>query len=81
MILLKKILILVMLMAVNINIFAQCSLCRAVVETDIATGGTAAKGINSGILYLMGIPYLIMGVVGVFIYQHYKKNNLNANIN
>lgn len=55
-------------------LLAQCAMCKAVVESDIATGGTTGLGINNGILYLMFIPYLLIAVVGYFIYKNYKKN-------
>ncbi|TXB67213.1 hypothetical protein FRY74_03235 [Vicingus serpentipes] len=53
---------------------AQCAMCKAVAESDLAGGGTAAQGINEGILYLMFIPYILIGGVGYFIYKHYMKN-------
>ena len=36
---------------------AQCSMCRAVLESE--EGQQTAKGINDGIVYLMAIPYYI----------------------
>ena len=50
---------------------AQCSMCRAVLESgaDLDT----AKGINNGIIYLMAIPYLLVGVVGYQIFKLQKK--------
>jgi len=51
-------------------------MCKAVIESDLAAGGETAGGINGGIIYLMFIPYLLIGVVGYFIYKHYKKNKL-----
>ncbi|MBI6119250.1 hypothetical protein [Salegentibacter maritimus] len=50
---------------------AQCSMCRAVLESD--TDQSAAKGINNGILYLMAFPYLLVGALGFFIYRSRKK--------
>ena len=50
---------------------AQCSMCRAVLESE--AGQSAAKGINDGILYLMIFPYLLIGGVGYFIYRSRKK--------
>ncbi len=50
---------------------AQCSMCRAVLESD--TDQSAAKGINDGILYLMAFPYLLVGGLGYFIYRSRKK--------
>lgn len=46
---------------------AQCSMCRAVLESE--ADQSAAKGINDGILYLMIFPYLLIGGVGYFIYR------------
>ena len=50
---------------------AQCSMCRAVLESgaDLDT----AKGINNGIVYLMAIPYLLVGFVGYQIFKLLKK--------
>lgn len=47
---------------------AQCAMCKAVVE-----GGTpeAAEGLNSGILYLMVFPYILVGAL-FFIIIRYK---------
>lgn len=53
---------------------AQCAMCRAVLESE--DGGGAAKGINNGIVYLMMIPYLLIGGVGYAIYRMRKKARL-----
>jgi hypothetical protein len=71
---LKKIILLFSLLLFKISLYAQCAMCKAVAESDIAAGGTAAKGINSGIIYLMFIPYILIGVVGYFIYKQYNKD-------
>ncbi len=47
---------------------AQCAMCRAVLESGTDT--SAAEGINNGIVYLMAIPYILVGVV---FYAVYKK--------
>lgn len=50
---------------------AQCSMCRAVLESE--EGQVTAKGINDGIVYLMAIPYLLVGCVGFVVYRMVKK--------
>ena len=50
---------------------SQCSMCRAVLESE--EGQTTAKGINNGILYLMAIPYLLVGFIGWKVIQILKK--------
>jgi len=48
------------------DVFAQgCVQCRMGPSSNLEGGGNVARGINSGILYLMLIPYLlIMSIVG-----------------
>ena len=44
---------------------AQCAMCKATVESNIENGGkTVGRGLNSGILYLMSVPYLVLGGIG-----------------
>lgn len=53
---------------------AQCVMCKAVAE-DSANNGGIGRGINSGIIYIMGVPYLLM-VVAYFAFFR-KKGNFN----
>mgnify|MGYP001163775718 FL=1 len=50
---------------------AQCSMCRAVLES--ADAQETAKGINNGIIYLMAIPYILVAFVGYRIFKILKK--------
>jgi len=67
----KKVILLIVLLLIITNVDAQCAMCRAVLESD--ADGSAAKGINNGILYLMVFPYLLIGGIGYFIYKSRKK--------
>lgn len=49
----------------------QCAMCRAVLESG--EDQSAAEGINNGIIYLMAIPYLLIGGIIYFIYKTYSK--------
>jgi hypothetical protein len=53
----------------NLNALAQCAMCKAVTKSDLDTGGNISNGINSGILYLMLIPYLILMIGGYFFFR------------
>jgi len=35
-----------------------------------------AEGLNSGIIYLMAFPYILVGVVGFLLYKGWKKNKI-----
>ncbi len=56
--------------------FAQCVVCRSAVENGAKEGEDGlAKGINNGILYLMAIPYVLIGATGYIIYKNHKKKS------
>lgn len=76
----SKITLLFIFVLIHVFAFSQCAMCKAVVESDMQGGGSAGENINSGILYLMFIPYLLIGTVGYLIYRHYKKNRLSNNV-
>ena len=53
---------------------AQCAMCKASIESSVKDGeASVGAGINEGILYIMGIPYLLIAAAGFFIYKHNKK--------
>ena len=53
--------------------FAQCSMLSAIMETDQQY--EAAKGLNRGIVYLMSIPYILVGLIIWKIYRTNKSSN------
>lgn len=50
---------------------AQCAMCRAAIESEGNVEKAAA--VNDGIVYLMAIPYILVGVIGLFIYKMNRK--------
>ena len=41
------------------DVFAQCAMCKQSAESTLRSNpGSIARGLNSGILYLMAVPYL-----------------------
>ncbi len=55
------------------TVSAQCAMCKAVVESGNAS---EAEGLNSGILYLMIFPYLLVGALFYFIIKSRKKKKI-----
>ncbi len=54
--------------------YAQCAMCRASVENNVSNGDTSiGAGLNSGILYLFIMPYLMAAVIGFFWYRAAKR--------
>ena len=68
----KKQLLIVLFFTMALMIVdAQCAMCRAVLESE--EGQSTAEGVNNGIIYLMAIPYILVGTVGYIIYVKFKK--------
>jgi hypothetical protein len=55
----------------SVSAEAQCSICTKTVQQ---MGNQAAEGFNSGIIYLMLVPYAAIGIVG---YKWWKNNHEN----
>jgi hypothetical protein len=55
----------------SLNANAQCAMCRAAIETEGNT--TKAEAVNDGIVYLMIIPYVLVGAIGFAIYKMRQK--------
>ncbi len=45
-------------------------MCRAVLETEAS--GEAAQGLNDGIVYLMVIPYILVGLAIFLVYTRFR---------
>ncbi|MBD99126.1 MAG: hypothetical protein CMO34_04715 [Verrucomicrobia bacterium] len=66
----------VLLIGSQISSFAQCAMCKAVLESNMQSGEEAVgQGINEGIIYIMFVPYILLAVVGYFLYKHYQKTS------
>ena len=62
---------LVAFMAANAG--AQCAMCRSTLENNYSNGNPGiAAGINTGILYLLSMPYLAVIVIGYLWYKSSK---------
>lgn len=63
----KKFLFGIVFLIMSISAQAQCAMCRAALESE--EGGVQAEAVNDGIVYLMAIPYVLVGVLGYAIYR------------
>lgn len=55
---------------------AQCVMCRAVAEDASTQDGLVGAGINKAIIYLMGIPYILLGILAVVFFMRKRKTNV-----
>jgi hypothetical protein len=65
-----RILILFTLLLNVSNTFAQCAMCRSTLENNFSNGNPGVgAGINTGILYLLVLPYLAVIILGYFWFK------------
>ena len=57
------IIVLIFFLFLSSEIVAQCAMCKAVAESNRKSGGSIANGLNTGILYLMAVPYIILAII------------------
>lgn len=64
--------VLVLFVSLN-DVLAQCAMCRSTLENNYSNGNPGiAAGINTGILYLLAMPYLAVMLLGYFWYKSSK---------
>jgi hypothetical protein len=71
---LKTILIMVFVAAAA-QLEAQCPMCKNAVETGMKNGSTVAQGLNTGILYLMALPFVSVATFGFFFWKRTHKKS------
>ena len=62
------------------DISAQCPMCKMSAESNLRDGGTAGKGLNTGILYMFAMPYLLVGTLGFLWYRNRKNYDQDVNL-
>lgn len=53
----------------------QCPMCRMSAESNLQGGGSAGKGLNTGILYMLAAPYVLVGTIGYLWWRSKKKED------
>lgn len=71
----KKIVVFILFYVVSIGVNGQCAMCKAVAESNMNGGDSMASGLNNGIVFLMFVPYMLIGTVAYLIYRHRKRQN------
>jgi hypothetical protein len=63
---------LVIIVIVHAPARAQCSMCVTALENS-PEGKSMAASFNRGILFLLVVPYAILGTVGVVVFRAYRR--------
>lgn len=61
------------------TLFGQCPMCKMTAESNLKDGGTAGKGLNAGILYMLLAPYILVGSLAFFWIRKRRKANTQIN--
>jgi hypothetical protein len=72
----KKFLFSTLLLLPVSRVLAQCAMCRAQLES--MEDNSLAESVNDGIVYLMAVPYVLIALIGFFIFivVFRKKSNI-----
>ncbi len=56
------------------QLWAQCAMCRGSVESTMGNGrNNVGVGLNTGIMYLFVMPYIIVAVIAYLWYRESRK--------
>lgn len=59
--------------------YSQCAMCKAVAEESINESGYGiAMGLNTGILFIMSIPYVLLALIVVVFFRKQVKGFIKA---
>lgn len=65
----KKLLFMLVSMVLSLGVMGQCAMCRATAEQASEKNSGIAEGLNSGIVYLMLLPYLLFMIGGLVFFR------------
>lgn len=65
--------LLILLLGLQPDVTAQCAMCKGAAETALKQGGGDPQGLNNGILYMLMMPYMIVGAIGYWWWRNRRK--------
>lgn len=75
---LRKVLAILLILSLPLladTALAQCPMCRMSAESNLENGGTEGRGLNTGILYMLAAPYLLVGAIGYIWWRNRRKDS------
>ncbi len=51
-------------------------MCKMSAEQNLKDGGSAGRGLNAGILYMLVMPYLLVGGIGYMWWRNRKEEEV-----
>jgi hypothetical protein len=75
----QRIFLLALSMVFTVMSYAQCPMCKTALGSARDNGSDVGSTLNSGILYLLVLPYTIAMVFGIIYYNKWRKKRMAAN--
>lgn len=73
--------LLMFISVLSVDVVAQCPMCSMAVETNLADGGSAGRGLNTGIFYILIAPYVLLISLGVIWWRRNGRVKLHEDRN
>ncbi|NIJ51034.1 hypothetical protein [Dyadobacter arcticus] len=65
----------ILFLLMGVDSWAQCAMCRGSVESSIGNGrNNVGAGLNTGIMFLFVMPYLLVAIIGYLWYRNSKRH-------
>lgn len=61
------------IIGIDTEALSQCPMCKMSAESNLKDGGSAGKGLNRGILYMLTLPYLLVGSIGYVWWKNRRR--------
>lgn len=76
---LPKFLLIILLLIIFMipDLSAQCPMCKLSAESNLRDGGSMGKGLNTGILFMLGMPYILVGTLAFLWFKNRKNYDEN----
>ncbi len=65
----KKLLFVLISLGLSVGMTGQCAMCRVTAEQASEKNSGIAEGLNTGIVYLMLLPYLLFMIGGLVFFR------------
>ncbi len=62
-----------MMSMASFEVVAQCPMCKMSAESNLKNGGTTGRGLNAGILYMLALPYTLVGTIGYIWWRNNRR--------
>ena len=66
----------VLLFSIDHAAEAQCAMCGSTVNTAANEGSNKTNDLNTGILYMLAVPYIAVMGIGFLWYKKYRKKHI-----